>query len=351
MRRASNPSRWFLILLLALAAPALTQGISAQQGSPSQPQQSTAQTGPAKAPPATPPPAQPPDDSRYKFSVETRLVVLHATVLDKDKHLVTDLAREHFKVYEDNVEQTIKNFRREDIPVSVGILVDNSGSMRDKRAKVNAAALAFVRTSNPRDEIFIVNFNDEAFLDQDFTSNLEALNEGLEKIDSRGGTAYYDAIQMSVDHLKEGGRKSKKVLVVVTDGEDNASRMNLEQLIKHAQQSETVIYTVGLLGDENHRTAKRARKAMEAISEATGGAAYFPRELNEVEGLAARIAHDIRNQYLLTYTPSSAAQNGTYHSVAVKASAPGRGKLFVRTRTGYYAGPGPTSASARPSEE
>lgn len=319
MPRPSDFPR-LLLILVGLATPLWAQGAQAPQGVP-------------------------------RFSVETKLVVLHATVLDKDKHLVTDLARDHFKVFEDNVEQKIKDFKREDIPVSVGILVDNSGSMRDKRPRVNAAALTFVGTSNPGDEVFIVNFNDEAFLDKDFTSNLEELKEGLEKIDSRGGTSYYDAIQMSIDHVKDRGRKSKKVLLVVTDGEDNASRSTLEQLVKYAQQTEVVIYTVGLLGEENHRAAKRARKAMEAISEATGGGAFFPKELNEVEAVAAKVAHDIRNQYLITYTPSNAAADGGYRSVSVKASAPGRSKLLVRTRTGYYAGREPTPASASRSED
>ncbi len=282
-----------------------------------------------------------------RFAVETKLVVLHATVLDKQKHLVTDLRREHFKVLEDNVRQEIKDFKREDIPVSVGILVDNSGSMRDKRVRVNAAALTFVRTSNRNDEVFIVNFNDEAFLDKDFTSNLEELKEGLEKIDSRGGTAYYDTIRMSLDHVTGRGRRTKRVLLVITDGEDNASRFTLERLIKYIQQTDVVIYSVGLLGDDSARAARRARKSIEAVSEATGGAAFFPANIDEVEGIAARIAHDIRNQYLLTYKPSNAAADGGYRSVKVKVHAPGKGRLFVRTRTGYYATAESKSAIAR----
>ncbi len=281
-----------------------------------------------------PPPSR---DDLYKFSVETQLVVLHATVLDRNKHVITSLRRENFKVFENDVEQQIKEFKREDIPVSVGIVVDNSGSMRDKRPKVNAAALTFVKTSNPQDEVFIVNFNDEAFLDKDFTASLEELQEGLEKIDSRGGTALYDALAMSLDHLKDRGRKSKRVLLVVTDGVDNASRYTLEQTVRSAQQAEAVIYTVGLLSEERGREAKRARKALEAVSEASGGAAFFPGDVNEVEAIAARVAHDIRNQYVLAYKPSNAAQDGSFRSIRVLAEAPGQGKLFVRTRTGYYA--------------
>jgi Ca-activated chloride channel homolog len=288
-----------------------------------------------------------PDNQLPTFKAETRLVVLHATVLDKDKHLVMDLAKDDFKVFEDNVEQQIRDFKREDIPVSVAILIDNSGSMREKRAKVAAAALTFVQTSNPQDEVFIVNFNDEAFLDQDFTDNINLLKDGLEKYDTRGGTAFYDALQMSIDHLKEGAKRTKKVVLVVTDGEDNASRATLEQLVKYVHESDAVVYTVGLLGEENPHSAKIAKKALDAVSEASGGAAFFPKNVNDVEGIASRIAHDIRNQYVLTYKPINAVEDGSYRAVAVKAESKTHGKLFVRTRTGYYAArEAATSASA-----
>ncbi len=334
MRRTGSALCFSLLALVLVCAPATW----AQQEAPRKPPRAQPSAAPSNPSPTL-------REDLPRFSVEARLVVLHATVLDKDRHLVTNLSRDNFKVYEDNVEQKIKDFKREDIPVSVGILIDNSGSMREKRAKVNAAALVFVRTSNSRDEVFIVNFNDEAFLDKDFTSDIEELKEGLEKIDARGGTAYYDAIQMSLDHLTERGQRSKKALLAITDGEDNASRISLEQLVKYAQQAEAVIYTVGLLSEENNRAAKRARKAMMALSEATGGAAFFAESVNDVESIAARIAHDIRNQYVLTYTPSNASQDGGFRSVAVKASASGKGKLFVRTRTGYYPSGRPNTPS------
>ena len=337
--RSRATARW--AVLVAMAALLWAVGTPAQRSSTERQQSRVAPRGASKASQSAPPKGVP------RFAVETKLVVLHATVLDKYKHLVTDLRREHFRVFENNVQQEIKDFKREDIPISVGILVDNSGSMRDKRAGVTSAALTFVRTSNRHDEVFIVNFNDEAFLDKDFTSDLEELKEGMEKIDSRGGTAYYDTIRMSLDHVTQRGRKSKKVLLVITDGEDNASRITPERLIRYVQQTDVVLYTVGLLGDDSPRAARRARKGMEAISEATGGAAFFPKEVSEVEGIAARIAHDIRNQYLLTYKPSNAAPDGSYRSVKVKASAPGKGKLFVRTRTGYYATAVRNSAAAR----
>jgi Ca-activated chloride channel homolog len=156
------------------------------------------------------------------FRSDTRLVVLHATVVDKDGRLVTDLPREAFTVYENNAVQPMKIFRREDVPVSMGLIVDNSGSMRNKRSKVAAAALALVKASNPQDEIFIVNFNDDAYLDVPFTNDIKRLEEGLTRIDSRGGTGMRDAITMSMDYLKEKGKRDKKVLLVVTDGDDTS---------------------------------------------------------------------------------------------------------------------------------
>jgi len=166
-------------------------------------------------------------DDPAVFRSDTRLVVLHASVLDKSGKLVTNLPQTAFKVFENGSEQQIKQFKREDVPVSMGVLIDDSGSMRDKRAKVSAAALALVKASNRQDEVFVVNFNDEAYLDVPFTSEIPKLEEGLNKIDSRGGTAMRDAITMSIDYLQQKAKKDKKVLVVVTDGNDTASSENL----------------------------------------------------------------------------------------------------------------------------
>src|SRR6185295_16077861 len=170
---------------------------------------------------AQPKAPQPEDPAQTTFRADTRLVVLHATVVDKSGKFITNLQPGAFHVFENNVEQPIKKVLREDVPVSMGLIVDNSGSMRTKRARVEAAAMALVKASNPQDEIFIVNFNDEAFLDQPFTNDVKELERGLSKIDSRGGTAMRDAVRMSIDYLKENGKKDKKVLVVVTDGDDN----------------------------------------------------------------------------------------------------------------------------------
>jgi VWFA-related protein len=277
-----------------------------------------------------------PDD--FRLSVETDLVVLYATIINRDGRPVTDLQREHFKVYEDKVEQQLKIFKQEDIPVSIGLLVDNSGSMRDKRRGVNTAALKFVRASNPEDEVFIVNFNDESYLDTDFTDSVKLLEEGLERIDSRGGTAFYDALHLALAHLTEKASWDKKVLLLITDGEDNASRITLEQLVQNVERSDVMIYTVGLLGGESSRSMRRAKRALENIAKASGGSTYFPKSLEEVQVVANHIADDIRNQYVLAYTPTNAVLDGKFRKVEVKLSAPRKyGRLTVRSRGGYYA--------------
>ncbi len=269
------------------------------------------------------------------FTSDTRLVILPATVQDKTGHLVTNLTEGQFQVFDDNVQQPLKLFKREDVPVSLGLIIDSSGSMRDKRARVESAAITLVKESNKEDEVFIVNFNDEAFLDQDFTSDIKKMENGLSKIDSRGGTAMRDAIRMSIDHEKEKAKRDKRVLLVVTDGDDNASMVSLENLVREAQGSDVVIYAIGLLSEEEKREAKRARRALLTLTEATGGMAFFPKETGEVEQIAHQVAHDIRNQYTLGYTPPSRALDGAYHTVKVVANAPNH--PLVRTRTGYYA--------------
>jgi VWFA-related protein len=297
--------------------------------------------------PAPKPPSQ--DDTGTVFRADTRLVVLPTTVVDKNGHLVTTLPREAFTVLENGVQQQIQQFKREDVPVSMGLIVDNSGSMRDKRAKVEAAALALVKASNPDDEVFIVNFNDEAFLDnphgKDFTNDIKEMEDALTRIDSRGGTAMRDAIRMSIDHVKEKAHKDKKVLVVVTDGNDNSSVVGLEDLVKAAQQSEVLIYSVGLLSDEERREAKRAQKALEALAEATGGETFFPRDVSEVERIATQVAHDIRNQYTIAYTPLNQAMDGSFRQIKVTVKA--AGNPTVRARSGYYATP---DQGARPAK-
>jgi VWFA-related protein len=269
--------------------------------------------------------------------VETRLVVLHASVAEKNGKLLTDLPRSAFKVLENNVEQTIKDFRREDIPVSLGIIIDDSGSMMNKRQRVAAAALALVKASNPKDEVFIVNFNDTAYLDVPFTNNIEKLQEGLSRIESRGGTAMRDAISMSIDYMKKEAKREKKVLLVITDGDDTASSENLEKLVAKCQRSEVLVYAIGLLTEEEQRRQKAAKRALQTLTTASGGVAFLPKDLASVEQLALEVAHEIRNQYTITYSPHVQQLDGSFRQIKVVVAA--RGNPTARTRTGYYATP------------
>jgi len=296
------------------------------------------------------PPGQDPNASKQGSSikVDVNLVVLHTTVLDDRSRFADGLKEVNFRVFEDKVEQKLAIFKREDVPVSMGLVIDNSGSMRDKRPRVNEAALTLVQASNPQDEAFVVNFNDDFYLDldKDFTNSIPELKEALERIDSRGSTALYDAIIGSLDHLKKAS-KDKKVLLIVTDGEDNTSHNSLERTIKEIQKTDTVIYTIGLLSEESKKNAKRAKRALEQIALASGGLAFFPENVGDVHNISMQVAHDIRNQYTLAYYPTNTKRDGTFRAVQVEVIPPhGRGKLVARTRNGYYAPNASTAAAA-----
>jgi Ca-activated chloride channel homolog len=303
--------------------------------------------------PGPPPPPPPPGAATSSgkqgagIKVDVNLVVLHTSVLDDRGRFADGLKQENFRVFEDKVEQKLSVFKREDVPVSMGLVIDNSGSMREKRPRVNEAALTLVQASNPRDEAFVVNFNDDFYLDldKDFTSSIPELKEALERIDSRGSTALRDAIIGSLDHLKKGS-KDKKVLLVVTDGEDNASHNSLERTLREIQKTDTVIYTIGLLSSEGKKEAKRAKKVLQEIAAASGGVAYFPESVDDVHSICEQVAHDIRNQYILAYYPTNARRDGSFRAVNVDVIPPrGRGKLVARTRNGYYAPGSPTTAT------
>lgn len=286
-----------------------------------------------------------------QFRSDTRLVVLHASVTDKKGKLLTNLGQGSFRVFENGQPQQVKLFRREDVPVSLGIIIDDSGSMMTKRARVEAAALNLVRESNPQDEVFIVNFNDEAFLDVPFTNDMKKMEQGLARIDSRGGTAMRDAVSMSLDYIRDKAKKDKKVLLVITDGNDNASNITLEKVVARSNQSETLIYAIGLFTEEEKREATKAKRALNELTAATGGLAYYPKDVSEVQELAGAIARDIRNQYTIAYSPAIQALDGSYRQIKVTVDAPG--KPTVRTRSGYYATEGKAAlgAPARDSAE
>lgn len=277
-------------------------------------------------------------DGLYTMHEDVDEVLLTCAIVDEKGRPVTDLTRSDLRVWEDGAPQIITSFLHQDQPVSMGILVDNSGSMRDKRAAVNAAALNLLKASNPKDAAFIVNFSDRAFLDQGFTSDIGELNRGLSHLDSKGTTALYDAVAASADELANHGKLPKQVLLVITDGADNASRLDLEQAIRRVQNlGGPVVYSIGLLFGTDKDESERARQALETMSRDTGGIAYFPHSLQNVDEIAAEVARDIRDQYTVGYHSTKSADLGGFRVVRVEGTAPKHGKLIVRTRKGYFA--------------
>src|SRR5262245_51889003 len=286
----------------------------------------------------------PKDDKNYTLGVDVQLVQIPVSVLDLQGRSIDGLVKDDFAIFEDGVQQDISLFKHEDVPLSVGLVIDNSGSMHNKRERVNRAALEFARDSNPEDETFIVNFDDAAYLEQDFTSSIDDLVRALSSLDTRGETALYDAVYLSSDHLKEGTR-DKKALLVISDGEDNKSRYNLDRVINNLRNSKVAVYAIGLLEEEDlkgsifHKPpANKAKEVLEKFASTTGGSAYFPRSVDEVAGLCRRIAHDLRNQYTLGYTPSNRRLDGSWRRITVRMNSPKAGsKVTVRAKEGYYA--------------
>lgn len=268
------------------------------------------------------------------FRTESDLVVLNVSVFDKDGNVAKGLPRSAFSVYENGQKQEIKVFRQEDVPISLGLVIDDSASMKEKRDRVNSAALAMVRASNPRDEVFVLNFNEDAQLTQDFTSNVKQLENSLRTSRPAGNTAMRDALVVGLDHLRAHAGNDKKVLVVVTDGEDNSSIEPPKRLVEAAQHINAIIYAIGLLGSEEPEGARRAHAELDELTRATGGRSWFPADISEIQRITPEIAHEIRNQYVLGYTPTNTAEDGTYRKIRVDVDIPG---VTARTREGYYA--------------
>jgi VWFA-related protein len=282
-------------------------------------------------------PPPPPSSEAPDFTSETREVTLHVSVLDRNDRLITDVPRSAFRVFENNLEQVIKVFRREDVPVSMCLLIDSSGSMRNRQETVNEAALALVRASNPEDEVCVISFADGVAFKARFTRDMSRLESAMEKIESRGGTAMRDAISEAIDYVKQASGHDKKVLVVLTDGNDNASTIGLAELVRRVRQSEVLIYLVGLLTEEDRGEARKAKRALEELAEISGGLHFFPETAGEMHEITPQIAHEIRNQYTLGYTPANEALDGGFRSLRVEVK--GIGRHTVRHRPGYYANP------------
>ena len=284
-----------------------------------------------------PPASQHPDSESFRISVDVTLVVLHASVSDRQGGFVSDLGEQDFVVYEDGIPQRIQLFRSEDIPVTVGLVVDHSSTMHPKLEQVIAAARTFVRNSNREDEMFVVNFNEMVSLGLPgsvrFTDSATELENAIMDAPADGQTALYDAVARALEVLQAGSR-DKKVLLVISDGGDNASRHKLDQVMELAERSSAIIYTVGIFDENDPESNPRVLKR---LAQATGGEAFLPGQFTEVVDICERIARDIRHQYTIGYVPTNLTRDNAYRAIRVVAAAKGHGRLSVRTRAGYRA--------------
>ena len=310
-------------LMVMLFPPAMTVVSHAQQAAP------------------TPPP-----DARYTINISVDEVVLHATVRDRNGNPVPGLGKENFQVFEDHVLQPIKHFSHEDIPVTVGIVIDNSGSMAPKRAEVITAALAFAASSNQQDQMFLVNFSEHVRFglpsDVLFTDDSDQLKAAMGSVKADGKTALFDAVAVALEHLKKGNR-DKRVLIVISDGADNASSHTKEQILVLAAHSDAIIYSLGIYEPAD---PDRSPQVLRELAKASGGEAYFPETLRDVRPVCERIAHEIRNQYTISYSPTNQKQDGTYRGIQLRAATPAGRGLHVTTRAGYIAPLKPTATKS-----
>ncbi len=281
----------------------------------------------------------------FRIGVNVDLVVVHTSVTDKNGLFVTGLAKENFKLFEDGIGQNIISFSREDVPVSLGIVLDTSGSMRDKMENVNRAALAFIRAGNPDDEEFLIGFNSEVELLEDYTNDADLITDTLNNTIVTGGTALYDAIYLSVQKAQKGS-KPKKALIVISDGEDRDSYYSLDEMVAKVQESDVQIYAVGFLnptpekglfGRWSKSEPEKAHDALQRICEETGGKAFFPNDVKEIHPIVAQVAHELRSQYSISYTSSNPARDGAWRRIKVALDLPIASSLHVRYRSGYFA--------------
>ena len=270
------------------------------------------------------------------FRAGTDLVALNVSAFDDQGQIINGLPKAAFRVLENGVQQDISVFRQEDVPVSLGLIIDVSGSMERKRERVVSSTLAMIQASNPEDEVCAIYFNESADLVQDFTSDIGLLARTLRNIHPQGGTAMRDAVLLGIDHLRGHARLDKRVLVVITDGEDNASLASQQRLVEAARRSNVIVYAIGLLGQEIPRSAVAARRSLEELTLETGGRSWFPYDVNEIATITPEIAHEIRNQYIVGYKPADPTKDGKWRAITVEVNVPG---ATVRTRPGYYARP------------
>jgi Ca-activated chloride channel family protein len=281
----------------------------------------------------------------FRIGIKVDLVMLYASVVDKNNHFVSGLEQNQFRIIEEGVEQKIESFTRENVPVSMGIVLDLSGSMRGKIEHVNRAALAFIKAGNPGDEFFLIGFNDDAELLQDYTGDIDEISDALENTVVAGKTHLYDAIYLGVEKAQTGA-KSKKALVVITDGNDDTSYYSLKELVAKIQESDVQVFCVGFLDElpgkgifsrwSNSET-KKYHDALVRISEESGGNAFFPKDASEILGVVDEIARDLRGQYSIGYFSSNTARDGAFRTVKIELTEKKTDGMKIRHRRGYFA--------------
>jgi len=284
-------------------------------------------------------------DRGYTIGVNVDLVLMYTSAFDKSGHFVGGLKKENFKVYEDSIAQSITSFTQEDVPVSMGILMDLSGSMRGKIDQVTKAALAFIRASNPEDQVFLIGFNDEVELLQDFTSDVDEIADSLDNTVVVGGTALYDAIYLGVQKAHTG-KRAKKAIIVITDGEDRDSYYKLDELVEKVQESDVQVFCIGFLnappdkglfGHWSKSLPEKAHDALMRISEETGGKAFFPDKVTDIHSIVSEIANELRNQYSIGYLSSNAVRDGSFRRVKIELAGSDPSSTYLRYRRGYFA--------------
>jgi len=300
-----------------------------------------AQSGPILIEPRARPAAKEPAAPKSNIRIDTTVVQIPVTVTDPLNRFVTGLEKKDFKLFEDKVEQQVQYFASEDAPISVGLIFDTSGSMGSKLEKSRQAVAQFFRTTNPEDEFFLVEFNDRPELTCPFTTSLEEIQNKLTFTQSKGRTALLDAVYLGLHTMKKG-RNARKALLIISDGGDNSSRYTESEIKNLVREADVQIYAIGIFesGAGRGRTAEELAGPglLQEISEQTGGRAFAVDNLNELPDIAAKIGIELRNQYLLGYTPSNALRDGKYRKVTVKLVQPrGLPPLKAFWRLGYYA--------------
>jgi Ca-activated chloride channel homolog len=274
------------------------------------------------------------------ISVHTELVAIPVTVTDARGHHVSGLSQENFRVYDDGRLQPIAVFHHGDEPVTLGLIVDRSQSMRPKSAALLAAVSALLQSSRPDDELFAVGFNDRVSFalpaSRPYTSDVRELEAALAAVHAEGQTALYDGVAEGLQHLQLN-RTAKHALIVVSDGGDNASHRTYAEVLALARRSNAVIYAIGLLGTSPAEEEEDAG-LLKRLCKDTGGAAYFPRTPDEIAAVSTQVARDLREQYALGFAPATRTDGGAFRKIEVRVSAPGHGRLHVRTRAGYLVG-------------